>query len=99
MDTLIEEAIKSVNMKSVVLAVFNAGMIWGGIKAGTRTARERQIRQGRQITRLTQYKAWSHRALSVLIAFHRMHHPGEMIIEDWKEVDEGSNGGGNNGND
>jgi hypothetical protein len=84
--------------KTLFFAIFNAGMIWGGIKAGQRQQRERQLRQGRQITRLTQYKAWSHRALSVLIAFHRQNHPHQDIIDDWKEVDEGSNGGSNGDN-
>lgn len=84
--------------KLLFSALFNAGMIWGGIRAGQRHQKERQLRQGRQITRLTQYKAWSHRALSVLIAFHRSHHPDELIIEDWREVDEGSNGGSNGDN-
>lgn len=86
------------NAKTVFFAIFNAGMIWGGIRAGQRTAKERQIRQGKAITRLLQYKAWSHRALSVLISHHTANHPGQHIIEDWNEVDEGTNGGSNGDN-
>jgi len=90
-----EMALDAATTKSIFFAVFNAGMIWGGIKAGQRHSRDRMLRQGKAITRLLQYKAWSHRALSVLIAFHRQNHPGQTIIEDWNEVNEGeSNGNG-----
>ena len=81
--------------KTIFFAIFNAGMVWGGIKAGQRHARERAARQGRAITRLLQYKSWSHRALSVLIAFHKQNHPGQVIIEDWNEIDEGTEAGTN----
>lgn len=79
--------------KQLALAAFNAGIVYGSIKAGLAQAKERQIRQGRAVTRLLQYKAWSHRALSVLIAFHRQNHPGQEIIDDWNEIEEGTNGG------
>lgn len=82
-----------VTIKSLLLAAFNAGMIWGGIRTGQKSMRERQIRHGREITRLRQYKAWSHRALSMLIGYHRSHHPNEYVIDDWKEIEEGTNGG------
>jgi hypothetical protein len=82
-------------MKLLILAAFNAGTIWAGIRMGLHRQAERQKRMGQQITRLTQYKAWSHRAFSVLIAFHRQNHPGQFLIEDWNEIDEGVNGGTN----
>jgi len=86
--------------KTVFFSIFNAGMIWGGIRAGQRQQRERQIRQGKAITRLLQYKAWSHRAISILASYHRSHHPAECIIDDWREIEEGTNGGSeSNGND
>lgn len=83
-----------VTIKNLVTAAFTAGMVWAGIKS----AQKRQVRQGRAITRLLQYKAWSHRALSVLISHHASNHPGQFIIEDWREVEEGNNGG-SDGND
>ena len=79
--------------KLLLSAIFNAGMIWGGIRAGQRHQKERAARQGKAITRLLQYKAWSHRALSVLIAFHKQNHPGQEIIEDWNEINEGEQNG------
>lgn len=81
--------------KTIFFAIFNAGMIWGGIRAGQKHAKERSLRQGRAITRLLQYKAWSHRAISVMIAFHRQNHPGQNIIEDWNEINEGAETNGN----
>lgn len=93
-----EALIDPAHLKTVVSAIFTGGMIWGGIRAGARQQKDRQIRQGREITRLRQYKAWSHRAISILISFHQLNHPGQHIIEDWREIDEGTNGdGGNNG--
>jgi hypothetical protein len=84
--------------KWLLIAVFNAGMIYGGIKAGQKQNRETINRQARKITRLQQYKTWSHRTLSVLISFHRLNHPGQFNIDDWNEIDEGTNGGSNGDN-
>jgi hypothetical protein len=82
-------------VKWAIIAMFNAGMIYGGVKAGQRQNQETISRQARKITRLQQYKTWSHRVLSVLIAFHRLNHPGQVNIDDWNEIDEGTNGGTN----
>ena len=88
-------------LSGIAAAAFNAGAIYGGIRAGLRKAKEdiatlkaQNTSLKRRVTRLRQYKAWSHRALSVLIAFHELHHPGEKIIEDWKEIEEGECNGG-----
>lgn len=83
------------SLKAIAVAIFNGGVIYGGLKAGQRKYLERQARQGRAITRLLQYKAWSHRAVTVLMQYHKIHHPGEVGIEDWKEIEEGLNGGNN----
>lgn len=72
-------------LKNILIGAFNAGVIWGSVRA----AMKRQTRQGKEITRLRQYKAWSHRALSVLISHHETNHPGQRIIDDWKEAEEG----------
>lgn len=77
-----------ITLKNVFVSGASAGMVFAGIRAGLRKAREDNDRLSRQVGMLRKYKGWSHRAISVLIAFHRAHHPGEEIISDWMEETE-----------
>lgn len=73
-------------IKTLVVAAFNGGVIYGTIKVGHRRQREEVASLKRRVARLRRYKEWSHRCLSVLLTVHRKHHPDDdHLIDDWKD--------------
>ena len=79
-------------MKSIIVAAFNGGVIWGTIRAGHRKQREEVASLKRRVARLRRYQEWSHRALSIIISHHAVNHPGQGIIDDWHGGEENENG-------
>jgi hypothetical protein len=82
-------------VKTLVVAAFNGGIIWGSIKAGNRKQREEVASLKRRINRLRRYKEWSHRAITLILNTHRLHHPQDQhLIDDWKDNGQGEDENG-----